>query len=71
VRKKTKSLWSLVASTREQYVNALYVSAYQNHVLLPNAAIRHLEFWSGYFSRWNPNMRMQVRASLHLLEHRL
>nr|CAB3264056.1 myotubularin-related protein 2-like [Phallusia mammillata] len=59
LRKKTKSLWSLVMSLRDDYLNALYVSAYQNHVLLPIAAVRHLDFWAGYYARWNPKMKMQ------------
>merc|ERR1739838_1186259 len=41
------------------YLNALYVSAYQNHVILPIAALRHLELWTAYYCRWNPTFKAQ------------
>ncbi|CAK8683624.1 phosphatidylinositol-3,5-bisphosphate 3-phosphatase MTMR2-like [Clavelina lepadiformis] len=59
LKKRTRSLWSLVHSHKEDYLNALYASAYSNHIILPAAAIRHLEFWTTYYGRWNPLMKMQ------------
>ncbi|XP_078494504.1 phosphatidylinositol-3,5-bisphosphate 3-phosphatase MTMR2-like [Ciona intestinalis] len=59
VKKRTKSLWSLVHTREDDYLNALYVSAYQNHVLLPVPAVRHLDFWSNNYARWNPKMKSQ------------
>lgn len=59
VKRKTKSLWSLVLSNREEYLNALYVSAYQNHVIIPIAAARHLQLWTAYYWRWNPASKAQ------------
>ena len=60
LRRKTKSIWSLVLADRDEYLNALYVSAYQNHVILPIAALRHLELWTAYYCRWNPTFKAQV-----------
>jgi len=59
VKKKTKSLWSHVLTHRDDYLNALYASAYQNHVILPIAALRHLELWTSYYARWNPLSKSQ------------
>lgn len=60
VRKRTVSLWSLINVHREDYLNALYVSSYNHHVLLPVASLRHLDLWLGYYARWNPKMKSQV-----------
>lgn len=59
LRKKTVSLWSLINVHQEDFINALYVSSYSHHVLLPSASERHLELWTGCYARWNPKMQMQ------------
>lgn len=56
--KRTVSLWSLVNSQLEEFVNPLYVH-YPAHVLLPSVSIRHLQLWVSYYIRWNPRMRPQ------------
>ncbi|ODM94150.1 Myotubularin-related protein 2 [Orchesella cincta] len=60
VKKKTISLWSMVNSRRDLYINPFYCEeAGSNRVLLPSPAIRHLKIWKGYYCRWNPRMRSQ------------
>uniref|UniRef100_A0A8B9HDS0 Phosphatidylinositol-3,5-bisphosphate 3-phosphatase MTMR2 n=1 Tax=Astyanax mexicanus TaxID=7994 RepID=A0A8B9HDS0_ASTMX len=56
--KRTVSVWSLVNSQLEEFVNPLYVH-YPAHVLLPSVSIRHLQLWVSYYIRWNPRMRPQ------------
>lgn len=57
------SLWSYVNSQLEEFTNPLFVN-YTNHVLFPVVSLRHLELWVGYYIRWNPRMRPQVRGYL-------
>nr|XP_039264373.1 myotubularin-related protein 2-like [Styela clava] len=59
IRKKTISLWSMINLHRDDYLNALYVSTYNHHVLLPASSMRHLDLWIGYYGRWNPRMKSQ------------
>lgn len=60
------SLWSCINSQLEEFTNPLYVN-YSNHVLFPAVSLRHLELWVGYYIRWNPRMRPQVRRGSSLL----
>lgn len=66
IPKRTVSLWSYINSQLEEFTNPLYVN-YSNHVLFPAVSLRHLELWVGYYIRWNPRMRPQVRCSPSLL----
>lgn len=59
VRMKTVSLWSLVNSKREIYLNPFYTPE-SGRVLYPVASMRHLELWVAYYIRWNPRIRQQV-----------
>lgn len=58
VRIKTVSLWSLVNSKTDIYLNPFYTPE-PNMVLCPVASMRHLELWVSYYIRWNPRMRQQ------------
>lgn len=75
IPKRTVSLWSYINSQLEDFTNPLYVN-YSNHVLFPAVSLRHLELWVGYYIRWNPRMRPQVRQEdlllfgLHLCDDR-
>jgi len=62
VKKKTVSLWSMVNSKVDYYLNPFYSGddGDQPRVLIPSPAIRHLKVWKGYYCRWNPKMRSQV-----------
>lgn len=60
IPKRTVSLWSFINSQLEDFSNPLYVN-YSNHVLFPVVSLRHLELWVGYYIRWNPRMKPQVR----------
>lgn len=68
-------MWSYINSQLEDFTNPLYVN-YSNHVLFPAVSLRHLELWVGYYIRWNPRMRPQVRQEdlllfgLHLCDDR-
>jgi myotubularin-related protein 1/2 len=58
LKKKSVSLWSMINSKKDLYLNPFYsheVGA--NKVLLPSAAIRHLRIWKTYYCRWNPRIR--------------
>lgn len=61
VRSKTVSLWSLVNSKMEIYLNPFYTPE-SGRVLYPVASMRHLELWVTYYIRWNPRIRQQVRS---------
>ncbi|KAF3836714.1 hypothetical protein F7725_004178 [Dissostichus mawsoni] len=58
VRLKTVSLWSLVNSKMEMYLNPFYTPE-SGRVLYPVASMRHLELWVTYYIRWNPRIRQQ------------
>lgn len=60
VRKKTVSLWSLVNSKSDIYLNPFYTPE-SGRVLYPVASMRHLELWVTYYIRWNPRIRHQVQ----------
>uniref|UniRef100_A0A8C6LZE9 Myotubularin n=1 Tax=Nothobranchius furzeri TaxID=105023 RepID=A0A8C6LZE9_NOTFU len=59
VRLKTVSLWSLVNSRMDIYLNPFYTPD-SGQVLYPVASMRHLELWVAYYIRWNPRIRQQV-----------
>lgn len=59
VRKKTVSLWSLVNSKIDTYLNPFYTPE-SGRVLYPVASMRHLELWVTYYIRWNPRIQHQV-----------
>lgn len=59
MRSKTVSLWSLVNSRMEIYLNPFYTPE-SGRVLYPVASMRHLELWVTYYIRWNPRIRQQV-----------
>ncbi|TNN73631.1 Myotubularin [Liparis tanakae] len=63
VRSKTESLWSLVNSRMEMYLNPFYTPE-SGRVLYPVASMRHLELWVTYYIRWNPRIRQQVVGRL-------
>ncbi|CAL1590753.1 unnamed protein product [Knipowitschia caucasica] len=58
VRVKTVSLWSMVNSKTDMYLNPFYTPE-PNMVLCPVASMRHLELWVSYYIRWNPRIRQQ------------
>lgn len=66
VRSKTVSLWSLVNSKIDMYLNPFYTPE-SGRVLYPVASMRHLELWVTYYIRWNPRIRQQVSPTLCLL----
>lgn len=66
VRLKTVSLWSLVNSKIDAFLNPFYTPE-SGRVLYPVASMRHLELWVTYYIRWNPRIRQLVRFSLCLL----
>lgn len=66
MRSKTESLWSLVNSRMEMYLNPFYTPE-SGRVLYPVASMRHLELWVTYYIRWNPRIRQQVGPTFHLL----
>lgn len=61
VRTKTVSLWSLVNSKTDIYLNPFYTPE-SGRVLYPVASMRHLELWVTYYIRWNPRIRQQQQS---------
>uniref|UniRef100_A0A669B486 Myotubularin n=1 Tax=Oreochromis niloticus TaxID=8128 RepID=A0A669B486_ORENI len=61
VRSKTVSLWSLVNSKVDMYLNPFYTPE-SGRVLYPVASMRHLELWVAYYIRWNPRIRQQQQS---------
>lgn len=60
IKSRTNSLWSMINSKPDDYLNPLYSEQTKNHVILPLASVRRLEFWVSYYCRWNPNLKPQV-----------
>ncbi|CAL8316316.1 unnamed protein product [Boreogadus saida] len=67
LQSKTKSLWSYINSQPEEFTNPFFVDQ-EHHVLYPLASSRHLELWTGYYSRWNPRIRAQMPVQQSLKE---
>lgn len=65
LRSKTVSLWSLVNSKMDIYLNPFYTPE-SGRVLYPVASMRHLELWVTYYIRWNPRIRQQVGLAVCL-----
>ncbi|XP_054914641.1 myotubularin isoform X1 [Poeciliopsis prolifica] len=61
LRSKTVSLWSLVNSKMDIYLNPFYTPE-SGQVLYPVASMRHLELWVTYYIRWNPRIRHQQQS---------
>lgn len=61
LRSKTVSLWSMVNSKQDIYLNTFYTPE-SGRVLYPVASMRHLELWVTYYIRWNPRIRQQVNG---------
>ncbi|RWS02746.1 myotubularin-related protein 2-like protein, partial [Dinothrombium tinctorium] len=59
VKTKTVSLWSFTNSHLQEFLNPLYSTRTQQHVLFPAASLRRITLWSGYYCRWNPYSRVQ------------
>lgn len=62
LRSKTVSLWSLINSKMDVFLNPFYTPE-SGRVLYPVASMRHLELWVTYYIRWNPRIRQQVGLS--------
>lgn len=60
IKIKTISLWSMINSYPNDFINPLYSEQTANHVILPLASPRRLEFWTNYYCRWNPNLKPQI-----------
>uniref|UniRef100_A0A672ZNT4 Myotubularin n=1 Tax=Sphaeramia orbicularis TaxID=375764 RepID=A0A672ZNT4_9TELE len=58
---KTVSLWALVNSKTDIYLNPFYTPE-SGRVLYPVASMRHLELWVTYYIRWNPRIRQQQQS---------
>lgn len=56
IKSKTVSLWSMINSSPNDYINPLYSEQTVNHVIIPAANNRRLEYWINYYCRWNPNV---------------
>ena len=61
LRKCTQSIWSFVNQNRERYLNPLFnpETDGQSQTLMPDASLRFMKLWTGYYCRWNPRMRPQ------------
>lgn len=68
VPQKTQSLWSFVNYRREMFLNPGYNAEESAGVggaggggaaIFPEASVRYLKLWTGYYCRWNPRMRPQ------------
>ncbi|KAF8570524.1 hypothetical protein P879_05058 [Paragonimus westermani] len=61
VRERTVSLWSYVDSDIRSYQNPLYTPAEVSghRIIFPQHSLAQLQFWSAYYVRWHPIMRLQ------------
>ncbi|XP_035226539.1 myotubularin-related protein 2-like [Stegodyphus dumicola] len=59
VKNRTVSLWSFINSNQSDFINPLYTTYQEQHVLLAVPSMRCIELWKSYYCRWNPRMRPQ------------
>lgn len=59
IKNRTVSLWSMINSEPKEYLNPLYSENTINHVILPLASERQIDFWISYYLRCNPNLKQQ------------
>lgn len=61
VRERTVSLWSHIAYDYKGYINPLYTPAEVSghRVIFPQHSLAQLQFWTAYYIRWHPIMRLQ------------
>ncbi|XP_042895008.1 phosphatidylinositol-3,5-bisphosphate 3-phosphatase MTMR2 [Parasteatoda tepidariorum] len=59
VKNRTVSLWSFINSNQSDFINPLYTTHQQQHILFAVPSMRCIELWKGYYCRWNPRMRLQ------------
>ncbi|KAG8195485.1 hypothetical protein JTE90_010789 [Oedothorax gibbosus] len=59
VKNRTVSLWSFINSNQSDFINPLYTTHQQQHILFAVPSMRCIELWKGYYCRWNPRMRPQ------------
>ncbi|CAL8098333.1 unnamed protein product [Calicophoron daubneyi] len=61
VRERTVSLWSYVNEDLKSYQNPLYTPAEVSghRMIFPQHSLAQLQFWTGYYVRWHPIMRLQ------------
>lgn len=67
IKTKTISLWSMINSYPNEYINPLYSEQTTNHVILPLANPRTLQYWMSYYCRWNPKLK-QVDIQHRIME---
>lgn len=65
VRERTISLWAYINADVKAYQNPLYTPAEVSghRVIFPQHALAQLQFWTGYYVRWHPLMRLQEPVS--------
>ena len=75
---KTKSIWSMVNTYRDEFLNACYttaptpyaialtVSSTKDYVIVPRCAAPFIELWTSYFCRWNMNISPQSIDQIRL-----
>jgi myotubularin-related protein 1/2 len=57
VKRRTASLWSYLNSSLDEFINPLYNRHERSlTVILPNAKLRTMRLWKGYYCRWNLRM---------------
>lgn len=79
IASKTKSIWSMVNSYKEEFLNACYTAATgsysissiagsppRNYVIIPRCAAPFIQLWTSYFCRWNMNISPQSIDQIRL-----
>lgn len=51
LKEKTQSLWSMVNSNVDQFLNPMYTRYPQQSVLFPVASLRRIRLWKTYYCR--------------------
>ncbi|PRD25968.1 UNVERIFIED_CONTAM: Myotubularin-related protein 2 [Trichonephila clavipes] len=59
IKNRTVSLWSFINSNQSDFINPLFTTQQQQHILFAVPSIRCISLWKGYYCRWNPRMRPQ------------
>ncbi|OTF76415.1 hypothetical protein BLA29_009929, partial [Euroglyphus maynei] len=75
---KTKSIWSMVNTYRDEFLNACYTTAptpytismtassTKDYVIVPRCAAPFIQLWTSYFCRWNMNISPQSIDQIRL-----
>lgn len=64
LKNKTVSLWSYINTNIQKFMNPLYSTNSNQHVLFPVASLKKMLLWTSYYCRWNPFLNTTVQETV-------